>query len=56
MVSIMFKIISKHKEKIDNPSIRTYINIIENRITFEIKAGYYLELLIPGTMKLHRST
>ena len=29
-----------------------YINRIENRITFKIKSGYYLELLTPETMKL----
>ena len=29
-----------------------YINRIENRITFRIKNGYYLELLAPETMKL----
>ena len=29
-----------------------YINEIENRITFEIKTGYFLELLMPETMKL----
>ena len=29
-----------------------YVNKIENRITFEIKNGYYLELLTPETMKL----
>ena len=29
-----------------------YINKIENRITFKIKYGYYLELLTPETMKL----
>ena len=28
------------------------MNKIENRITFKIKAGYYLELLTPETMKL----
>ena len=38
-----------------NPSIRIYINKIENRITFKIKTGYYLELLTPETMKLFRS-
>ena len=32
------------------------MNNIENRITFEIKTGYYLELLMPETMKLHGST
>ena len=33
-----------------------YINKIENRITFKIKAGYYLELLTLETMKLLGST
>ena len=32
--------------------MRIYINKIENRITFKIKTGYYLELLAPETMKL----
>ena len=39
-----------------NPSIRIYINKIENRIMFKIKTGYYLELLTPETMKLLGST
>ena len=29
-----------------------YVNKIENKIMFEIKRGYYLELLTPETMKL----
>ena len=33
-----------------------YIHKIENRITFKIKTGYYLELLTPETMKLLGST
>ena len=33
-----------------------YVNGIENRITFKIKNGYYLELLTPETMKLLGST
>ena len=33
-----------------------YINRIQNRITFKIKNGYYLELLTPETMKLLGST
>ena len=45
-------ILKKHSESVDNPSIRMYINRIENRITFKIKTGYYLELLTPETMKL----
>ena len=44
------------KHRMYNPSIRMYINKIENRITFKIKNGYYLELLTPGTMKLLGST
>ena len=33
------------KNETDNPSIRIYVNKIENGITFKIKTGYYLELL-----------
>ena len=33
-----------------------YVNKIENRITFKIKTGYYLELLTPQTMRLPGST
>ena len=49
-------ILKKHGENVDNPSIIIYINKIENRITFKIKNGYYLELLTPETMKLLGST
>ena len=45
-------ILKKHGESVDNPSITMYVNRIENRITFKIKNGYYLELLTPETMKL----
>ena len=48
-------ILKKHGEKTVNPSIRIYTNKIENRITFKIKTGYYLELLTPETMKLRES-
>ena len=48
--------LKKHNEKIDNPSVRIYVNKIEDRITFKIKTGYYLELLTPETMKLLGST
>ena len=44
--------LKKHEIVTDNPSIRIYINKIENRITFKIKTGYYLELLTSETMKL----
>ena len=42
--------LKKHSES-NNPSIRIYVNKIENRITFKIKSGHYLELLTPETMK-----
>ena len=56
----IFKIIlniskKQHNESIDDPSIRKYINKIEDRITFKIKTWYYLQLLTPETMKLLRS-
>ena len=41
----------KHNKNIDNASIRIYVNKIENRITFKIKTGYYLELLTPETLE-----
>ena len=49
----------KDKGKINNnnnPSIEIYINKIRNTIAFEVKIGYYLELLISETMKLLGST
>ena len=36
-------ILKKQRKETDDPSIN--VNKIENRITFKIKAGYYLELL-----------
>ena len=54
--SIPKYILKKHSESVDNPSIIIYINKIENRITFKIKSGYYLELLTPETVKLLGST
>ena len=49
-------ILKKHRESVDNPSIRMYINRIENRVTFKIKNGCYHEILTPETMKLLGST
>ena len=49
-------ILKKHSESVDNPSIRIYVNKTENRITFKIKNGYFLELLTLETMKLLGST
>ena len=45
-------ILKKHSESVDNPQIRIYVNRTENRITFKIKSGYYLELFAPETWKL----
>ena len=50
------KYLIKHETVTDNPSLMIYVNKIENRITFNIKIGYHLELLTPETMKLLRST
>ena len=36
--------------------MKIYVNKIENRVTFKIKNGYYLEFLTPETMKLLGST
>ena len=49
-------ILKKHGESVDNPSVETYVNKVENRVTFKIKNGYCLELLTPETMKLLGST
>ena len=46
----------KQGEKTDNPPIKIYVNKVDNRTTFKIKTGYYLELLTTGTMILLRST
>ena len=49
-------ILKKSSENVDNPSIKIYLNRIQNKITFKIKTGYYLELLTTKTMKLLGST
>ena len=45
-----------HGENIDKPSVKIYVNKIENWITFKIKNGYSLELLTPEIIKLLGST
>ena len=42
----------KYGEKTDNLTIRIHVNKIKNRITFKLKEGYYLEVLVPETKKL----
>ena len=43
-------ILKKHGGNIDNQSVKVYVNKVENRITFNIKNGYSLELLTPETI------
>ena len=49
-------ILKEHSETVDDPPIEIFVSKNENRITFKIKNGYYLELLTPETMKLLGST
>ena len=49
-------VLKKYRENVDNISIKIYVSKIENRITFKIKTGYYLELLTPEKIKLLGST
>ena len=46
----------KRVKKTVHPSMRVYMNEIENSFTIEIKTEYYLELLTSETVKLLRST
>ena len=49
-------IIKKHETVTDNPLIMIHVNKIEYRITFKIKTGYFMEILMRETMKLLGST
>ena len=49
-------IFKKHSESVNDPQIEIFVSRNENRITFKIKNGYYLELLPPETMKLLENT
>ena len=58
---LIFKIVvsisSKKFETVTrNPPKRIYVNKIEDRVIFESKTGYYLEVLTPEAMKLLGST
>ena len=53
---IILIILKKHEENTDNPSLRIYVNKIENRIAFRITTQYYLKLLTPEIIKLLGST
>ena len=45
-------IFKKYEKKVDNPSIRIYVNKIEKLIKFKIKTRYYLKLITFETIKL----
>ena len=45
-------IIRKHETLTEISFIHFYINIINNRLVFEVKDGYKLELQMPQTIKL----
>ena len=45
-------IIKKHKIVADNPLIQIYISKHKNRVVFNIKTGYKLDLLSGETMRL----
>ena len=45
-------IIKNHQNVTCSPQIRIYVNKIENRIPFRIKARHYLKPFTPRTMKL----
>ena len=49
-------IIKKYKAVTGDPSVKIYVNKIENRITFKIKIRPSLEHLTPEIVKLLRST
>ena len=50
------QIIKKHETLVDKPPVHICVNEIQNSVIFQIKAGYYLELLTPETVKLLGST
>ena len=49
-------ILRKHGVNIDKPSVKIYVNKIENITKFKIKNWYSLKFLAPETMALPRST
>ena len=55
--SRLFWVYHQKNDKVtNNPPTRIYVNKIENRTTFRIQTGYYLELVMPETVKLLRNT
>ena len=55
--SILFRVYLLNRKKIAHiPLLQIYFNKIENRVTFKITSGYYIDHLPPETMKLLGST
>ena len=56
MDHILYQILNyinkKHETGSNNPPMKINVNKIENRITFRIKTGYYIQRLTIETMKL----
>ena len=50
MINYFEYVIKKNETVTDNFSIITYVNKMENRITFKIDIGSYLEFLMPKTI------
>ena len=51
-LNIYIYIYKKHDESTDNPAIIIYVNKMGNRITIQVNARYFLELLTLEVMKL----
>ena len=55
ILNVSDKINLKDETVFDNPPIRMYVNNIDSKATFKIKARYYFELLTPKNIKLLKS-
>ena len=53
---LIWYIIRKNETITDKPQVQIYVNRIQNRVTFEIKSGHYIQFLTPKSMKLLWST
>ena len=52
-----FEYIIKRNETVtDKPPVQINVSKIPNRVAFKIISGYYINLLIPETMKLLKGT
>ena len=49
-------ILKKHETVSDNISTMMFVKLMENKITFKTRAGYYFEISMPETIKSLGST